>query len=136
MTATLDTNVLYGAIDRTDAHHDAAREVLLAVDRGEIGPVHISDYVIAESLSLAHSRLGHDVAVGLLDRVNDNSNIEVIHSPKQDYHGSIEVFLEYTDLSFIDASIVAHMERTGIGTLYSFDTDFDAVDGVHRAEAV
>lgn len=136
MTAVLDTNVLYGAIDESDAHHDGAREILLAVDGGSIGPVHVSDYVVAETLSLAHSRLGHEIAVELLDRLNDNSHIEVIHSPQQEYHGSIEVFREYQNLSFIDASIVAYMERAEIETLYSFDTDFDAVDGVQRAEAV
>lgn len=136
MTAVLDTNVLYGAIDQSDAHHEAAREILLAVDDGEIEGVHLSEYVVAEALSLVHSRLGHDVAVGLLDRLGDNSNVEVIHAPQGDYHGSVEVFREYPDLSFVDASIVAYMERAGIETLYSFDTDFDAVDGLQRTEGI
>lgn len=136
MAAVLDTNVLYGGIDQSDAHHEAARDILLAVDDGVTGEVHLTEYVVAEALSLVHSRLGHDVAIGLLDRLGDNSSVDVMHSPQQDYHGSVEVFREYPDLSFVDASIVAFMERAGIETLYSFDTDFDAVDGLERAEAV
>jgi predicted nucleic acid-binding protein len=135
MNAVVDTNVLFGQVNRNDAHHEPASAIVSAIDDGDVSAI-LTDYVIAETLNLTHQKIGHDAAVDLFDRINDNSNIRVVHSPQQDYHSSIEQFREYEDLSFVDASIVAFMERAEIETLYSFDTDFDAVDDLRRAESV
>lgn len=39
-----------------------------------------------------------------------------------------------TNLDFVDALNVAHMERAKIGTILSFDRDYDRVPGVTRRE--
>lgn len=135
MNAVVDTNVFFGQVNRNDAHHEPASAIVAAIDDGDVSAI-LTDYVVAETLNLTHQKIGHDVAVDLFDRINDNSNIRVVHAPQQDYHGAIELFREYNDLSFVDASIVAYMQRADIETLYSFDTDFDAVDDVRRAESV
>jgi len=39
-----------------------------------------------------------------------------------------------TNMDFVDALNVAHMERQRIATIVSFDRDFDSVPGIHRRE--
>jgi len=45
-----------------------------------------------------------------------------------------ELFETYDGLSFGDATIAAYMQREGIEYLYSFDDDFDTLDGIMRLE--
>ena len=44
------------------------------------------------------------------------------------------LFRRYGEISFVDSTIAAYMEREGIEYLYSFDDDFDALDGVTRLD--
>ncbi|QSG08045.1 PIN domain containing protein [Halapricum desulfuricans] len=46
----------------------------------------------------------------------------------------MELFEIYDKVSFGDATIAAYMERKGIEYLYSFDDDFDTIDGITRLE--
>ena len=46
----------------------------------------------------------------------------------------MELFETYEGLSFGDATIAAYMGREEIERLYSFDDDFDALDGITRLE--
>lgn len=51
-----------------------------------------------------------------------------------DFNAAQSVFRRYDELSFVDATIVAYLNREGVEYLYSFDDDFDAVDGVSGME--
>ena len=42
--------------------------------------------------------------------------------------------LDSIEMDFEDALIVAHMERQAVRVLYSYDRDFDQVQGVNRQE--
>ena len=44
------------------------------------------------------------------------------------------VFRRHRPLSFVDVCIVAHMRTRGLGYLYAFDDDFDAIDDVYRLD--
>ncbi|ERG95707.1 MAG: putative nucleic acid-binding protein, contains PIN domain protein [Haloquadratum walsbyi J07HQW2] len=56
------------------------------------------------------------------------------HAPKTDFNAAQPLFRRYLELSFVDSTIAAYMEREGIEYLYSFDDDFDALDGVTRLD--
>ena len=45
-----------------------------------------------------------------------------------------EAFLRLLETGQEDALIAAHMERTGVKTIVSFDRDFDRIPGVVRRE--
>jgi predicted nucleic acid-binding protein len=51
-----------------------------------------------------------------------------------DFNAAQALFRQYPALSFVDTTIAAYMKREEIEYLYSFDDDFDAVDGLTRLD--
>ena len=47
---------------------------------------------------------------------------------------ALDLFASHSSLDFEDALQIAHMERTGVQELYSYDKDFDRVPSVTRRE--
>lgn len=62
------------------------------------------------------------------------SAFDIRHIARRDFERATNLFAELQGLSFGDATTVASMERVDIEFLYSFDTNFDAVDGITRLE--
>jgi predicted nucleic acid-binding protein len=131
----LDTNVLFAAASARDTHHDTAREIISGIDRGQLPGAVIIDYVLAETVTLCTERLGADVGTQLLDRFTEGLHFEICQISKKDFETTRIIYRQYEQLSFVDASLAAYARRTGIEFLYSFDDDFDAVDGLTRLPA-
>ncbi|MWG32970.1 PIN domain-containing protein [Halomarina oriensis] len=132
MVALLDTNVLFAAASARDQYHDQARAIVGAVDHGELPTGVVTNYIVAEALNLTREKLGSEAANGLLDRLIEGAHFDVAHAPHTDFNAAQGLFRRYPALSFVDATIAAFMQREGIEYLYSFDDDFDAVEGVAR----
>jgi len=60
------------------------------------------------------------------------AHFDIVHSTQCDFNAAQPIFRQYPELSFVDATIAAYMNREGVKYLYSFDDDFDAVDGIVR----
>ena len=54
-------------------------------------------------------------------------------SHKQTYRRALDLYAA-SNLDFVDSLAVAHMERSGIATIVSFDRGFDRVPGISRRE--
>lgn len=67
-------------------------------------------------------------------RLKASAGFELVHCARKDFTRAVELFESYETLAFGDATVVAYMEREGIESLYSFDDDFDAVDGITRLD--
>jgi predicted nucleic acid-binding protein len=132
--ALLDTNVLFGSASARDEYHQPAREIVRGIDHGDLPDVIVTNYVVAETLNLARERLGPVPANELLDRLIEGAHFEIVHPPQADFNAAQAIFRRYPDLSFVDASIVAYMNRDDIDYLYSFDDGFDGVDGLMRLD--
>lgn len=132
--AFLDSNVLIGAVSRRDQDHDRALEILRGIDRGDLPTARVTNYVLAEAVSYVHSRESHGTAVDLYDRLKTGSEFEFVHAPKSSFFEAEAQFRTYERLSFVDATLVAELRRTGATYLYSFDDDFDGIDGVSRLD--
>jgi len=133
--AALDANVLIDYKDTSaDDRHGRAEEIVHAVDRGTLPTARITDYVLLEALNWIHERQRHDIAVDLRARLSASAGFELIHTTQRDFHRAVELFETYQTLAFGDATTVAYMERAGVEYLYSFDDDFDVVEGVTRLE--
>jgi len=130
----LDTNVLFASASARDEYHDRAREIIRGIDHGTLPDAIITNYVVAETLNLIGEKLGADAASGMLARLVEGAHFEVEHAPKADFNAAQAIFRQHDALSFVDASIAAYMERADIEYLYSFDDDFDAVDGLTRLD--
>lgn len=131
-TAMVDSNVIIAASSTRDVDHDVALDILTGIDVGDLPTCRVSNYVVAEVLNFVHARHRHGLAVDLYDRLSRSAGIEIVQATKRDYHRAVDAFCEHDSLSFVDATIVAHMRRAEITTLYSFDDDFDRFDGVMR----
>lgn len=133
-TAFLDSNVLIGAASHRDQDHDRALAIVQGIDRGDLPTARLTNYVLAEAVSYIHARESHDPALDLYDRLKSGSAFEFIHSPKQGLFDAETTFRAHDRLSFVDATLVADMRRHGVEYMYSFDDDFDGIDGVTRLE--
>jgi len=132
--AVVDTNVLVARVSARDANHDAACAIVDAADHGELPTMRVTNYVLTETLNYIHERQQHRVAVEFHERLTEAAGFELVHSPKADFSQAVELFEQYDGLSFGDGTIAAYLEREEIEYLYSFDTDFEAIDGITRLD--
>lgn len=132
--AVVDTGVLIGMADADDQHHDTAREIVRAMDHGDLPTGRVPDAVVLETLNWIHARKRHAIAVETYDRLHRSAGFEIVQTAQTDFTGAVERFRSEADRSFGDATIAAYMERAGIEYLYSFNGDFDRLDGITRLE--
>ncbi|WP_255149998.1 PIN domain-containing protein [Halorarius halobius] len=132
--ALLDTSVLFAAAYRRDSAHDDALPILRGVDDGSLPEAVVLDYVLAETLNGIATHAGHEAAVDLLDRVEENARFHVESLTADALATGKALFRQHRPLSFVDACLVAYMHTEGLGYLYAFDDDFDAVDEVYRLD--
>ena len=130
----VDTGILIGMADTDDQHHDIALEIVQAMDHGDLPTGRVTNYIVLETLNWIHTRKRHEKAVETYARLNQSAGFEVLQTAQKDFSRAVELFETYEGLSFGDATIAAYMEREGIEYLYSFDDDFDAIDGISRLE--
>lgn len=133
--AVIDSNVLIDYKDASpDTRHERAERIVYAIDRGDLPTTRVTNYVLLESLNWIHERQRHEIAVDLRSRLADSAGFELVHCAQTDFHRAVELLERYERLSFGDATIAAYMERTETEYLYSFDDDFDAIEGITRLE--
>jgi len=131
--AVVDSNILIDYKDTsTDSRHEQAERIVYAIDNGELPTGRLTNYVLLESLNWLHERQRHDIAVDLRERLTESAGFELVHAAQKDFTNAVELFETDAGLSFGDATIVAYMQRTDIEYLYSFDDDFDGVEGITR----
>lgn len=131
-TALVDTNVILARADPDDQNYDAAREVVTAIDHGDLPTGRITNYVVAEVLNFTLERRGQRYALDVYDRLKQSTGFEIVHAAQKDFPAALDYFETYDGLSFVDATLVAYMNRKEIEYVYSFDDVFDAIDGITR----
>ena len=71
MPATVvDTGVLIGAADASDHNHDAALEIVTAIDRGDLPTGRVTNYVVLEALNWIHECKRHATGVDFYRRLS------------------------------------------------------------------
>lgn len=132
--ALVDTTVLFAAAYRRDSLHRDGLSILKGIDGGTLPEAVVLDYVLAETLNGLTTHAGHDAAVDLLDRIEENANFHIESLSADARATGKALFRRHEPLSFVDACIVAYMQAEGRAYLYAFDDDFDAADEVYRLE--
>jgi predicted nucleic acid-binding protein len=105
--AVVDTSVPIGAADASDHHHDAALEIVNAIDRGDLPTGRVTNYVVLEALNWIHERKRHATAVDFYRRLTDSAGFEVVHCAQKDYQRAVELFEAHDTPAFGDAAIAA-----------------------------
>ncbi|MFC7143057.1 PIN domain-containing protein [Halosimplex aquaticum] len=132
--ALVDTTVLFAAAYRRDGSHEAALPIVRGIDDGSLPEAVVLDYVLAETLNGLTTHAGHDAAVDLLDRIEENGRFTVDSLTADARATGKALFRRHEPFSFVDACIVAYMQTADVGYLYAFDDDFDAADDVSRLD--
>lgn len=130
--ALVDTTVLFAAAYRRDSAHERGLPVLRGIDDGSLPEAVVLEYVLAETLNGVLAHAGHEAAVDLLDRIEENAHFHVDSLSRDALATGKALFRRHEALSFVDACIVAYMQTEGLGYLYAFDEDFDLVEDVYR----
>lgn len=130
MSVLLDTGVLYAHHDADAEHHEAAKDTLTEVFRGEYGQPYVTDYIYDETVTLTRYRMGSfEEAKTVSDRILEMDAIRFVHVSPDVFEDAVSIFEKYDDqsLSFTDATTVAVMEKRELDAVMSFDDDFDGV---------
>jgi predicted nucleic acid-binding protein len=133
--ALLDATVVIAAVDEDDEDHETGLEILQSVDRGELPKGIVVSDALQETLNFIHERQGHAAAVDVLDRFVRGAQFEIPYNPKKNYGEARSLFRSDGRLNFGDALQATYMQSESIEYIYSFDDDYDDVDGIKRLNA-
>ena len=131
----LDTNLVIRYLTRDDPQKaEAVRQLLQRVKAGQ-EQVRTTEAIIAEVCYVLVSRaynLSHEEIRERLVPIITLRGLKLAH--KRTYLRALDLYAQYPRIDFEDALSVAYMEAEGITELYSYDTDFDGIEGVRRLE--
>lgn len=130
--AGVDTTVLYAAGNRRAHRHEPGLAILSGADEGNLPRLRVSDVVLVETMNGLARDVGHETAVDFLERLQVGSQFELVREPLAVWEHGVDLFTSTDRLSLADAVIVAGLRHETIGYLYSFDDDFDGLDGLTR----
>lgn len=130
--ALLDATVVIAYADADDEDHDTGEEIVRGVDHGDLPRGIVTNDALLEILNFVEERRGHSMATDLLDRLLEGAHFRLPYNPKENYGVARSLFRRHEGLNFGDAMQAAYMRREEIEFIYSFDRDFDVVDGITR----
>lgn len=132
--ALVDATVVIAFADPDDEDHDRGEATVRAIDHGKLPTGVILHEALVEVLNFVNERQGDEKATHLLDSLEESAHYRLPYAPKGNVGRSRALFRQYPEFSFGDALQAAFMESEGIEYIYSFDDDFDAVDGLTRLD--
>lgn len=131
MVAFLDTNILIRYLTRDD--REKAERCLQLLQRAEARELELatSELVIAEVVWVLQSRTDLERS-SIRDVLLPIISLAALRLPNKQLWP--QVFDLYCDkrIDFIDAYNAVMMQRAGIEEIYSYDTDFDRLEGITR----
>ncbi len=129
----VDSSLWIAAARQPDAQHQRGKALGQQILSRRVKIV-ISDMVLAEVVTFVLKKDGTEVARQLMDRLEDNTTILYVDKPVlEDAKELLRQFWSPRKrLSICDATSVVLMRRRGIGDIYSFDSGFDGLPGIHR----
>ena len=131
----IDTDVIIRFLTGDDPDKQAAASSLFEqVEQGGI-TLAVTEAVITETVHVLASRALYNLPRSDIRRHVTNilsmKGLKINH--KGSYLRALDLYAS-SKLDFVDALIVAHMERTGVTTLISFEKSFDKLPNVTRQE--
>lgn len=128
----VDTSVLFAGGYTRDGNHDRGLAILRGIDDATLPEGTVLDYVLAETCNGLLKFAGHDAAVDMLTRLEENRRFHIERLDAASFALAKDLFRRREPLSLVDAAIVSAMRRAEVEYIYSFDGDFDGLEGVRR----
>lgn len=128
----MDTSALIALGDRNDKNHKRAVEFFR--EAAETTRFVIPKHIVVEFIDGVTKRIGKKEAMEKLDSILKSKLIIVKHDKLSDWEKALEYFFRYSDkeIDLTDCLSFAMMERLGLRTAFTFDSDFR----VHGFEVV
>jgi predicted nucleic acid-binding protein len=123
----VDTSGLYALVDRRDAHHAAARRAVEALVRAG-GRLVVTDYVVAETFTLARARSGAPAALRVLDLIEQSAGIRVERIDPARFDATKAFARKHADhaYSFVDCASFVVMRDLRLRQALTTDGHFQA----------
>ena len=135
MPRFVDTNILLRYLTRDDEQKaEACFALLLRAEQGEEELV-TSDLVIFETVFILQSRRHYDLPrERIRELVESVIGLRGLRLPRKAvYVRAFDLYCE-RNIGFADAYNAAYVEALDLSEIYSYDTDFDRVEGIRRVE--
>lgn len=134
--AIIDSGVWIGARYKNDQYREKALAIVEAFLNKKIKEVHLTDYVLVETINFLLRKEGYETASEALNSFLESERVIIRYVDKMMLMRIRELAQRYKGLSLTDCSLAVLAEETGISEVFSFDTAFDKVKGVQRSEEI
>jgi predicted nucleic acid-binding protein len=129
----IDTNIFLRYLTRDDpAKYEKCRELFKKTIEGKISTA-TSGIVIAELIWTLLSYYKVPKA-DIVEKVSIIISTENLYIPDKDVITDALILFGRKNIDYIDAYNAVFMKRYGFEEIYSYDKDFDAVEGIKRVE--
>jgi predicted nucleic acid-binding protein len=131
----VDTNILIRYLTRDDPQKaEAVQRLFQRLERGE-EQARTTEAIITETCYVLASRTYNLSHEDIRQRLTPIINLRGLKLPhKRVYLRALDLYALHPRIDFEDVLSVAYMETEGITEIYSYDTDFDGIEGVGRVE--
>lgn len=129
----IDTNIFLRYLTKDDpSTYDKCREIFKKGIDGKIA-LATSGMVIAELIwtLLSYYRVPKAEAI---EKVSIIVTTESLHIPEKDIIAEALVLYSRKNVDYIDAYNTVFMKYHGVDEIYSYNRDFDAIEGIKRVE--
>src|SRR3972149_10929245 len=127
----IDTNIFLRFLTKDDpSKYDKCKELFKRAMEGKIN-LATSSMVIAELIWTLMSYYKVSKA-DVIEKVSIIVSTESLHLPEKDLIMDALVLYGRKNIDYIDAYNAVSMRRQGLSEIYSYDEDFDAIEGIQR----
>jgi len=129
----IDTNIFLRYLTKDDpSRYDKCREIFKNATEGKIA-LATSGMVIAELIWTLFSY--YKVAkADIVEKVSIIVSTENLYIPDKDIIADALVLYSRKNIDYIEAYNAIFMRYHGVDEIYSYDKDFDAIEGIKRSE--
>lgn len=135
MSTLLDSSFMIAFFNIKDINHETAKKIMQKLKEGVYGKLFISDYIFDEFVTLAAKRARPDLAVEWGQMLLESDKIGMLNIDKQAFTEAWNLFRTTKGFSFTDCTLVSVAAQFSIGSIVSFDSDFDKTKSIQRIYA-
>ena len=127
-----DTSALYAFVDKNDANHIDAREAVTRLARAGRRIV-VTDYVVTETVNLANARGGANVAIRVLDLIEQSAGIHMEWIGMERFDQAKTFFRKHSDHGYSFTDCTSFIVMRELRLTEALTTDHHFVEAGFRA---